>query len=202
MARARLQVAGRQPGRRSSQCTVEVDIPAIRYSLGAGRTWTRREPEPLRLRRLSQPLKGQAINTTGNTAESNIARQPSRQRLSRTDCLELLPTALIGRLVYTKKGKAATWLTKFSLDNSSILFTTSQDDVLHAAARGYMVAFETNAIDNRQRLRWTITVVGHLSLASSNEVPDVTSQLSQSILPPAQPIRLVIAATQGTTEAL
>lgn len=87
-------------------------------------------------------------------------------------------------MVYIKNGEAATWLTKFKLDNSSILFTTSQDDVLHAAARGYVVAFETNAIDNRQRLRWTITVVGHLSLASSNEVPAVTSQLSQSILPP------------------
>lgn len=105
-------------------------------------------------------------------------------------------------MVYTKNGEAATWLTKFRLDNSSILFTTSQDDVLHAAARGYVVAFETNAIDNRQRLRWTITVVGHLSLASSNEVPAVTSQLSQSSLPPAQSIRLVIAATQGSTEAL
>lgn len=139
------------------------------------------------------------VNATSGTAAPGTGRRAGQYRLSEADCLERLPTAVIGRLVYTKAGKPATWLTKFKLENGSITFTTSQAEVLLAATRGYVAAFEANAVDNRQRRRWAVTVVGHLSLVPTVEV---TGPKPPADYPAPQMIRLVIAAAQGDGEAL
>ncbi|TDD61497.1 hypothetical protein E1263_07290 [Kribbella antibiotica] len=142
------------------------------------------------------------LRTVAPVAATSGAAEPSthgQRRLSQADCLQQLPTAVIGRLVYTAAGKPATWLTRFKLEKGSILFRSSQAEVLLAAARGYVAVFEVNAVDNQQRRRWAVTVVGHLLLAPITEVTGGMPPVEGSA---PQTIRLVIAAARGNSEAV
>jgi hypothetical protein len=143
--------------------------------------------------------KGQAINTMNDATESTVKPRSGRP-LSESACLELLPTAPMGRLVYTKAGRPATWLTKFLVEDNSILFTTRDLDVLRAAERGYVVAFEADAVDRGRRLRWTVAIVGHLAVLAGSEVGEPTGL--PSAFREAQQIRLAIAATHGMAAGL
>ena len=120
--------------------------------------------------------------------------------VSPAECLRLLSTVPLGRLVYTYGGLPAIRLVNFVLDDDTIVFNTGQGDKFRAAERGDVVAFEADAVDVERHLGWTVTAIGHLSIVTADEAAELRRTLPlHSWLPMDDPqlIRLGIESVQG-----
>ena len=89
------------------------------------------------------------------------------QKLSRDECLRLLASVPVGRIVYTQRALPAVELVNFALDHGDIVIRTDRGGKLAAAARGAVVAFETDFLDPAHQAGWSVTVIGR-----SREVAD------------------------------
>ncbi|MFO7252209.1 MAG: pyridoxamine 5'-phosphate oxidase family protein [Actinomycetes bacterium] len=81
--------------------------------------------------------------------------------LSRAECVGLLATAPIGRVVFTDRALPAVQPVNFTLDGETVVFRTGAGTRLAAAARDTVVAFEADAFDPAGRTGWSVTVIGH-----------------------------------------
>jgi hypothetical protein len=84
--------------------------------------------------------------------------------LDERECLRLLRSVAVGRLVFTQGGLPAVRLVNFGLDGDTIVFASGGGEKLRAAERGDVVAFEVDDIDVERHFGWTVTSVGHLAL--------------------------------------
>ncbi len=82
------------------------------------------------------------------------------RQLTRDDCLRLLATVPIGRIIYTRQAMPAVELVNFALDRGDIILRTDRGGKLAAAARGAIVAFEADVVDTGQRTGWSVTAIG------------------------------------------
>ncbi|MBB5782808.1 pyridoxamine 5'-phosphate oxidase family protein [Nonomuraea jabiensis] len=82
------------------------------------------------------------------------------QVLSREECLGLLSTTPIGRIVFTEHALPAVQPVNFHLDGRSIVIRTSTGSNLAAATRHAVVAFEADEFDSELRTGWSVTAVG------------------------------------------
>ncbi|MER6000407.1 pyridoxamine 5'-phosphate oxidase family protein [Nonomuraea sp. NPDC051941] len=82
------------------------------------------------------------------------------QVLSREECLGLLSTTPIGRIVFTEHALPAVQPVNFHLDGRSIVIRTSIGSKLAAATRHAVVAFEADEFDSELRTGWSVTAVG------------------------------------------
>jgi len=89
------------------------------------------------------------------------------QRLSRDDCLTLLASVPVGRIVYTRRALPAVELVTFALDGGDIVIRTDRAGKLAAATRGAVVAFEADQLDPAGQSGWSVTAIG-----PSSEVTD------------------------------
>ena len=83
-----------------------------------------------------------------------------------TECLRLLTTEPVGRLVYHQGGLPAVRLVNFVVDRGAVLFRTGGGQTFRAAVRAEVVAFEVDDFDIDRQLGWTVTAVGHLGLVT------------------------------------
>ncbi len=81
--------------------------------------------------------------------------------LSRDECLRLLATAPIGRIVFTERALPAVRLVNFILRGDEIVIRTGEGCKLLSAVRHAVVAFEADEVDYRTRTGWSVTVIGH-----------------------------------------
>ncbi|GAA3714019.1 pyridoxamine 5'-phosphate oxidase family protein [Nonomuraea antimicrobica] len=88
------------------------------------------------------------------------------QVLSREECLRLLCTTPIGRIVFTDQALPAVQPVTFRLDGQSIVIRTSIGSRLAAATRRSVVAFEADEYDPERRTGWSVTAVGHSRAAT------------------------------------
>ncbi|HEY0616728.1 MAG TPA: pyridoxamine 5'-phosphate oxidase family protein [Kribbella sp.] len=91
------------------------------------------------------------------------------QILGNAECLKLLSSLPLGRLVFTRGGLPAIRLVNFVVDGDTIIFATTDGDKYRAAERGDVVAFEVDAVDVDRHLGWTVTAAGHLSVVDPDE---------------------------------
>jgi nitroimidazol reductase NimA-like FMN-containing flavoprotein (pyridoxamine 5'-phosphate oxidase superfamily) len=89
------------------------------------------------------------------------------QRLSRDECLTLMASVPVGRIIYTRRALPAVELVNFALDHGDIVIRTDSSGKLAAAARGAVVAFETDQVDLAGQSGWSVTAIG-----PSSEVTD------------------------------
>jgi uncharacterized protein len=82
------------------------------------------------------------------------------RELTREECLALLPTVPIGRLVFTDRALPAIVPVNFLLDHGQIVVRTGASSTLAAAVRGSVVAFEVDDFDRTARNGWSVTVTG------------------------------------------
>jgi uncharacterized protein len=87
-------------------------------------------------------------------------------RLSRQECLDLLASLQIGRLVYTRQALPAVEPVNFALSMDEIVIRADVDGQLAAAVRGDVVAFEADALDTVAGSGWSVTVIGRSRQAS------------------------------------
>lgn len=80
--------------------------------------------------------------------------------LERAECLVLLGSVPLGRLVFTDRALPAVQPVNFVLDGEEIVIRSSAGSKLAAATRGAIVAFEVDEFDEDARTGWSVTVVG------------------------------------------
>ncbi|TCC61359.1 pyridoxamine 5'-phosphate oxidase family protein [Kribbella pittospori] len=109
------------------------------------------------------------------------------------ECLRLLRTVPVGRVVFTRGGLPAVRVVGFRVDDDTIVFVADdEEEGIRSALRGDVVAFEADALDADQHQGWTVTAVGHLSVVPLEEALE---------LEPAEPgrqlIRLGVESLRG-----
>jgi uncharacterized protein len=82
------------------------------------------------------------------------------QVLSRSECLELLADARLGRVILTSNALPTAMPVNFALDDDDIVFRSSPGMKLSAAEVGTVVAFEVDQFDSDQRTGWSVVVTG------------------------------------------
>jgi hypothetical protein len=86
--------------------------------------------------------------------------------LSEDQCLALLPTVPIGRIVFTDAALPAVQPVNFAVDDHSIIIRAMTGSKLAAAAAGAVVAFEVDEYDATTESGWNVTAVGQAALVT------------------------------------
>lgn len=81
--------------------------------------------------------------------------------LDREQCLRLLETVRVGRLVFTEGALPAVHPVNFRLWRGNVVVRVAGGAKLEAASRNLVVAFQADDLDPDLRTGWTVTVVGH-----------------------------------------
>jgi hypothetical protein len=89
------------------------------------------------------------------------------EQLSRDDCLRLMASVSVGRIIYTRRALPAVELVNFALDHGDIVIRTDSGGKLAAATQHSVVAFEADRLDADERAGWSVTAIGQ-----SREVTD------------------------------
>ena len=99
--------------------------------------------------------------------------------LSRQDCLGLLASVAIGRLVFTDRALPAVQPVAFVLHDEGVVVRLAAGSPALAAG-GAIVAFEVDNVAHDLREGWTVTVVGH---AHEVRDPEWLGRLAELRLP-------------------
>jgi uncharacterized protein len=82
------------------------------------------------------------------------------QRLTSDECLQLMASVPVGRIIYTRQALPAVELVNFAIDNGDIIIKTDHGGKLAAATREAVVAFEADSLDTGHRAGWSVTAIG------------------------------------------
>jgi nitroimidazol reductase NimA-like FMN-containing flavoprotein (pyridoxamine 5'-phosphate oxidase superfamily) len=84
----------------------------------------------------------------------------TQKQMSGHECLRLLASSRLGRIIYTRQALPAVEPVAFALDGSDIVVKTDRDGKLAAATRQAVVAFEADFLDAGEYDGWTVTAIG------------------------------------------
>jgi Predicted flavin-nucleotide-binding protein len=90
--------------------------------------------------------------------------------LSRAECLELLRSGNVGRVVLTHRALPVAIPVNYALDGESIVFRTASGTALSAASDGSVVAFEVDQIDLTSRSGWSVLITGVARAVQGSEL--------------------------------
>jgi nitroimidazol reductase NimA-like FMN-containing flavoprotein (pyridoxamine 5'-phosphate oxidase superfamily) len=93
-----------------------------------------------------------------------MAQLAELQALDRAECLRLLGTVSVGRIVFSEQALPAIQPVNFTVEGSDVFIRTSGGAKLAAAVNGNVVAFEADETDASTRSGWSVVVLGHASL--------------------------------------
>jgi uncharacterized protein len=97
------------------------------------------------------------------------------ETLTEQECLRLLLTVPLGRIVFTDRALPAILPAYFVINGRSLVVRTSLNSRL-AAAHGTVVAFEADQCDPLNRTGWYVTVTGHAHVVDdSAEIKELSS---------------------------
>ena len=80
--------------------------------------------------------------------------------LSRTECLRLLASSDIGRVVFVDEVLPGVQPVVYLLDGEEIIYRTANGAKLAAVTRHAVIAFEVDDIDHQTRTGWSVVGVG------------------------------------------
>jgi nitroimidazol reductase NimA-like FMN-containing flavoprotein (pyridoxamine 5'-phosphate oxidase superfamily) len=102
--------------------------------------------------------------------------------LERAECLALLGSVPVGRLVHTSHALPAIWPLNFVLLPDAVYLRTSRGSGAWRAADGAaVVAFEADDVDARGRYGWSVVVIGRAGLVTD---PATLARLGDVLAPP------------------
>jgi nitroimidazol reductase NimA-like FMN-containing flavoprotein (pyridoxamine 5'-phosphate oxidase superfamily) len=81
--------------------------------------------------------------------------------LDREQCLKLLRTVPMGRLVFTEHALPAVQPVEFRWWKGDVVIRIADPAMLAAASGNRVVAFETDDLDPDLHCGWSVTVIGH-----------------------------------------
>ena len=79
------------------------------------------------------------------------------EQLSRDECLRLMESVSVGRIIYTRRALPAVELVNFALDHGDIIIRTDSGGKLAVATQHSVVAFEVDLLDADQQAGWSVT---------------------------------------------
>jgi uncharacterized protein len=85
------------------------------------------------------------------------------------ECLRMLDTVPIGRMVFTEGPLPAVHPVNFLRHGNSIIVRTGPGSKLDAARRGDLIAFEADRVDPDSRTGWSVLVVGRAEVVNDIE---------------------------------
>jgi uncharacterized protein len=91
------------------------------------------------------------------------------EQLSWGECMRLMGSVPVGRIVYTRQALPAVELVNFALVEGDIVIRTHAEGKLAAATRGAVVAFEADSVDLAGHAGWSVTVVGQARAVTDAE---------------------------------
>lgn len=92
--------------------------------------------------------------------ETDPGERSTLERLDRPECLRLLNTGLIGRVVYTYDAMPAAQPVNYTVEDHEIIFRTDGGDKLKAAVNNAVVGFEVDEFDTAAQTGWSVLAVG------------------------------------------
>jgi uncharacterized protein len=85
---------------------------------------------------------------------------PRPAELAAPECLRLLASVQVGRIVYTRRAMPVVELVSFALDGGDIVIRTDPSSALAAATHHTVVAFEADEVDTATGRGWSVMAVG------------------------------------------
>lgn len=85
--------------------------------------------------------------------------------LARAECLRLMSTAAVGRIVFTEQALPAVAPVGFVVDGEDVVIPVPRGSRLVTATRGTIVAFQADDLDAADRTGWSVTVIGRARIA-------------------------------------
>jgi uncharacterized protein len=107
-------------------------------------------------------------------------------QLSRDECLRLMASVPVGRIIYTRQALPAVELVNFALDNGDIIIRTDYSGKLASATRGAVVAFEADSVDTDRHVGWSVTAIGHSHEVTGQEEIDRLERMGLSSWTPGE----------------
>ena len=80
--------------------------------------------------------------------------------LPREECLRLLASVPVGRIIYTTQALPAVAVVNFAMHDGGVVFSTDAAGKLGTATRHAVVAFEADEVDPDTQSGWSVTIVG------------------------------------------
>jgi uncharacterized protein len=108
--------------------------------------------------------------------------------LSREECLALMASVSLGRIIFTRRALPAVELVCFALDNAEIVIAAG---ALAAATHGAVVAFQADDLDPVSRVGWTVTAIGQSREVTEQHEIDRLLRIGLSAWPPVQQERFI-----------
>lgn len=100
--------------------------------------------------------------------------------LDRDECLRLLATATIGRIVVTDRALPAAYPVPFLLDDEEVVFRVPAAGRLGAAVAGKVVGFQADELDQHSRTGWSILAVGEAyEVVDTERLTDLADRLPE-----------------------
>lgn len=96
--------------------------------------------------------------------------------LSREDCMRLLDSVTVGRIVFTARALPAVAPVNFAVVGGTVVLRTARGSKLDAAVAHSVVAFEADRIDVDRRAGWSVVVVGRADVVTD---PDEIAMLDE-----------------------
>jgi uncharacterized protein len=104
--------------------------------------------------------------------------------LTREECLRLMASVAVGRVVYTRRALPAVEPVHFFMDRGDIVIGADPDGELADATHQAVVAFETDDATCVPGLGWRVTAIGH---AGNVTEPGEVTRLAAA---PARPVHI------------
>jgi hypothetical protein len=98
--------------------------------------------------------------TTMPTSVIPVQETKTLVALGTTECLRLLASHEVGRIVYTDGGLPAVTPVNYAYDGSRVFLRTSETSRLAGKAPRTIVAFEVDDVDRSARRGWSVVVTG------------------------------------------
>jgi uncharacterized protein len=102
------------------------------------------------------------------------------KRVTRDECLQLMASVPVGRIIYTRHALPAVELVNFAIYDGDIIIRTDHGGKLAAATRGAVVAFEADSLNTEQHVGWSVTVVGQSQEVTDPDEIDCLAQIGLS----------------------
>lgn len=121
--------------------------------------------------------------------ESSTAVSDGRADLveiDRAECLRLLATADLGRVIYTEGAMPAAHPVTYVLDGEEIVFRSAGGPTLVAATRGAVVAFQVDQIDAQDHTGWSVLGIGQAYEVTDRSRQSALVRLLHSPWPPTR----------------
>ena len=91
------------------------------------------------------------------------------EHLSPDECMLLMGSVAVGRIVFSRQALPAVELVNFALVDGDIVIRTSAEGKLAAATRGAVVAFEADTVELDGHAGWSVAIVGQARAVSDAE---------------------------------